>query len=148
MEKQLIIDRLQATIDMLKSLTPQSFNYGNWVSESDADGKCGTVCCAAGWYPKYFPEAGLKWKSSYDHRTGKPYVYLTNPVIGIDGALMDWHGISRYVMNALFYGCSLYAWGGKEFLPNWQSTLETRMLAEAIARFETVLQFIKDDKIS
>ncbi len=100
MKKQLIIQRFQDTIDMMKQLKPEEFDYGDFVSERKEN--CGTVCCIAGWYPKYFPESELIWSST----RSKFYLDLTNLNNSTDvmPVLMKWHGISRELANAIFYG--------------------------------------------
>lgn len=96
MEKDLVIERLDNTIGMLKWLDPSAFDFTTWVSESQRD--CGTVCCVAGWYPKFFPEVGLYW--------GRDTVDSLNlyPRIGnsIIGTLSVYHGLSEPLIAALF----------------------------------------------
>jgi hypothetical protein len=101
MTKELKIERLRATKEMLESLPDDKFYYSNFVTEHD--GKCGTVCCAAGWYPKYFPDTGIRWAlGGKDDRTG---IISTKTRFRSDvpGALAKWHGLNRGIIRTLFY---------------------------------------------
>lgn len=57
--KELTLQRLRATREKMDTLKPKDFNYDSFVAKDD--GRCGTVCCIAGWHPKWFPDAGVKW---------------------------------------------------------------------------------------
>ena len=46
----------------LESLDEMDFAYDQFITEIDPETKCGTVCCAFGWMPKFVPESGLEWK--------------------------------------------------------------------------------------
>lgn len=50
------IENLDKVISFLKELEEPEFNFGDVVSKFDQQNECGTVCCAAGWFPKIFPE--------------------------------------------------------------------------------------------
>lgn len=99
MKKELIIERLEATIKMLRQLKTEEFCYESLVDKEDGD--CGTVCCVAGWYPKYFPEHGFEW-------TRRKHARLM--ATGVDShfptALMKYHGMRIELIEFLFYACT------------------------------------------
>lgn len=55
---------LVALKEGLKTLNEDQFYYRNFVHRyTEIDGKiCGTVCCAAGWIPKFAKELGIYWE--------------------------------------------------------------------------------------
>lgn len=97
MKKGLILHRLDATIAMIERLRDDEFMYKEHVFEHK-DG-CGTVCCVAGWYPKYFPEAGLEL-----------FEVVGRCDIRSVGTMSPWHTLAKYhglsdeVIDCLFYG--------------------------------------------
>ncbi len=105
MTKAQVLKRLNATLKKLIALPDNKFRYDNFVSKSkvvdkDTEQTCGTVCCVAGWYPAWFPEAGLIWD---DH--GLESVKKTNNYDDdICNALMKYHGIGYHLTQVLFYG--------------------------------------------
>lgn len=101
MNKQKILSRLQATIDQLEKLKPKQFDYSLYVSNYSKRHKCGTVCCVAGWYPKWFPESELEWvydEMGYINLYDKSREYDTDEMLGI------YHDLSNDIINFLFYG--------------------------------------------
>jgi hypothetical protein len=50
--------RLEEIARFLYTLPKEKFNIEDFVSE--AEGGCGTVCCAIGWFPQIFPR-NFKW---------------------------------------------------------------------------------------
>jgi hypothetical protein len=101
MDKNLVIQRLENTIEKLKQLPPENFNYSLWITDSKED--CGTVCCVGGWYPKWFPQSGLIW---VDILGGVEIDHVDGMLI-VD-ALSAWHGISIPETKALFAGQMLF----------------------------------------
>lgn len=110
MEKDIILGRLKDTIDHLKSLPEDQFDYGSYVSEFNSGSSCGTVCCVAGWYPKWFPEAVLEWyptgerffsiRPSNHEEDETPFDVESQ----VELALMQWHGLEESIISFLFYG--------------------------------------------
>jgi hypothetical protein len=98
MKKELIIERLEKTIQMMKNLDEGSFDYSAWVSKYDHENMCGTICCVLGWYPKYFPETGITWDNKDGCLAGK-----------FSTSAKEYHGISRELYDCLFTGDDLNA---------------------------------------
>lgn len=98
MNKKLILSRLWSTIEMLYQLKEEDFRYNSFIAESH--NHCGTVCCVAGWYPKYFPESGLRWMNGEEGilQLDSGYPWDVNP------KLIKHHGVSFYLIEILFYG--------------------------------------------
>jgi hypothetical protein len=102
MEKKEILKRLWATIKKLVNLPDENFKYNLYVTKGDVDKGCGTVCCVAGWYPKWFPESGLKWRLIDDgYNRSVTLGYWEDLKIDI---LSDYHGLSLNIIYFLFYG--------------------------------------------
>jgi hypothetical protein len=99
MEKRQILHRLWATVKQLVNLPDDNFAYNLYVTKGNIDKGCGTVCCVAGWYPKWFPESGLKWESIADKT-----VKLCNWETLVSDCLEDYHGLSFEIICFLFYG--------------------------------------------
>lgn len=110
MEKKIVIDRLDATIKMLEGLQAHEFKYSKFVHACDTKQKCGTVCCIAGWYPKFFPEAGLTWlEFDTEEWPGLVDLYAGGEGrITIDSTLIEYHNLKQHAINHLFYGEDLY----------------------------------------
>ena len=101
MEKKLVVKRLKDTLKKLKELEKAKFSYHRFVESYD--GFCGTVCCVAGWYPKWFPESNLTWRKF--HSSFMPgFVDLEFLEGQICEALTIHHGISHELVQVLFYG--------------------------------------------
>lgn len=113
MDNQLRFKRLQDTIDKLKELRPDQFKYDSFVSKSEGE-NCGTVCCAAGWYPKWFPEAGLRWKKRHMDDS----LHLNFGTDGIKKILSKWHGICTEEVEHLFFGESVTIDGVLCYIPD------------------------------
>lgn len=108
MTKQEILERLSATYFMLLSLEQQQFNYGDWVTkledmEDPIRNACNTVACVGGWYPFYFPEAGIEW---YLSRVNDFRIRKGGNSDELE-FLAEWHSINRALARALFVGSSL-----------------------------------------
>jgi hypothetical protein len=94
-----VADKLQLTLDQLKNLSEDYFCYEKFISKFDNKNQCGTICCVAGWYPKWFPHAGLKWTNLLpDNKTH---------VNDVCTFLANYHLLSRKVILDLFYGGNL-----------------------------------------
>ncbi len=85
---------------MLEGLKPEQFDYSEFVAKYDKAKECGTVCCVAGWYPKYIQEAGLYW----DPKSSNGLV--SKKTIRLSTALSEYHGLGEEVIDCLFYGYS------------------------------------------
>lgn len=97
--KDLTLERLKATREKMNTLRPKEFFYGSFVHRND--GECGTVCCIAGWYPKWFPASGLRWV-----RYGNNLLDLVG-TSGVADNLMRYHEIGFHLCGTLFFGDSL-----------------------------------------
>jgi hypothetical protein len=151
--KKEVISRLQKTLKNLKELPSRSFNYGNFVSKSKKlkDGStCGTVCCVAGWYPKWFPEAGLIW---YDHTLeakSTPKENLDGYSNDINITLAKYHGISFQLVDILFYGQKEIIYGKNDILSYYLGFEKDTFLIkkdEVIQLFQLIINLIKKDQI-
>ena len=110
MEKEIVLSRLQSTIDNLKKLNPKRFNYSNFVNEGLVRGGniCGTVCCVAGWYPRWYgEESGLK----YTHIDEVSLTTLDNKISAedISEVLVKYHDIRSSLIEILFYGQTMHS---------------------------------------
>lgn len=108
--KEEIISRLKESIEVLRSIPKGSFYYGTMVKKFNKDKKRGTVCCWMGWYPKYFPEAGLIWKerSCLGRRiVGRFTVIDKDKILSTSMVLAKYHGLSIPCIYALFHGAPL-----------------------------------------
>ncbi len=132
MNKDLVIKRLQATMEMLLALDESKFDYHSIVKQFD-ENECGTVCCVGGWYPKWFPESKLKWVMVNMLGSVKPHLTINN----MSDKLEAWHGLNWYIISVLFYGeCGLGLDG------NLAASTE-----EVYKRFERVLNLIQSNKL-
>jgi len=99
MENKLIIERLQLTIDNLKKLKPEQFNYAEIVTKFDETKGCGTVCCVMGFYPVWY-------KESFKYRKIKSGV--STFMYTVDNKEVEsYHGITSFEFFSLFYGYGL-----------------------------------------
>lgn len=93
MKIDIIIERIEATIKKMKALLPEKFNYSVWVTKTNKEHICGTVCCVGGWYPTWFPSSGIKLDENLE----------------IDPeTLSKYHGIDYNLVGTLFLGDDLY----------------------------------------
>lgn len=113
-EKDLVLKRLWKTLEMIVNLEDEELYYDNFVNRYKYRDGCGTQCCVAGWYPKYFPESKLKWKKG--DFTGIVYLSVTGKVskatpeqhfIYIEEALEKYHMLDNSILGFLFYGKNL-----------------------------------------
>lgn len=68
---------LVALKEGLETLNEDQFYYKVYVREyEEKDGSiCGTICCAAGWLPKFAPELGFYWSKFVDESGGASLYY-------------------------------------------------------------------------
>lgn len=149
MKKELILKRLGETYKMLCDLKEEEFDYLHYVSKfSDSHRRhgdyCGTICCVAGWYPKYFPDAGLEWNFKNVSMAGAllPDHSIANTV---QGTLSLYHGLNDNIITCLFYGYDLKG----TTLENWVFTKDYKVsLAEVRDRFADVYHLIVNEEIN
>lgn len=106
MTKELKIERINGLLDMIQALKPTEFSYDYFVSEFNQENNCGTVCCLAGWMPKFFPESHLIWKYSEYWESYTLRVNLTTgpSEIRVIGALRAWFGLPMDIIGFIFFG--------------------------------------------
>lgn len=139
MEKELVLSRLQDTVNMLENLKEHEFNFSTWVTKGEEG--CGTVCCVGGWYPKYFPESGIRWTTDG--------AGLVDPQ-GVKIRLADWHGLPQHLIWTMFAD-------GIYKIPNDSKISGTYISYECATRdvtldmvrimFKLVKKFVEEDKI-
>lgn len=139
MEKEEVLNKLIQTRDNLLTLKPEEFAYDSLVSEYDNETSCGTVCCAVGWYPKWYPESGFFWKRyaygiALEHKRGSS---------DISKYLMDFHGISENLVQTLFYGSNFKPLDIESL---WSYEMEQYTLEELVERFNKVIEFIQNSE--
>ena len=129
MKKSLILKRLWATIEKLVNLDPEQFSYSELVSEGNTEKVCGTVCCVAGWYPKWFPKAELIWDLSYSSagfiQGIDLYPVNNNISTNVSNKLSEYHGLNDDIIDFLFYG----------FITNLQLTEKGLLVADQIEEY-------------
>jgi hypothetical protein len=119
MTREQILQRLDDTITRMKELDESEFFYTHFVKETNKE-KCPTICCIAGWYPKWFPEAELRWIPSgerpdmtLDVSYGKNSCADRYSYINVMYQLCNWHGLHLSLVDCLFMGRKLYY--GKDY---------------------------------
>lgn len=146
-QMSIAIERLDATIEKIKTLKPEQFNYDAFVTEGK-DG-CGTTCCVAGWYPIWFPESKLKWVRSNNNYDTKDTVLLETSVMPFNPTSMDrnyyiikslveYHGLTRKVIKALFTGDGLATVGSDDYILKSIWFCNDSKINDILQRFETV----------
>lgn len=152
--KKQVISRLQMTLDKLKELPSRNFKYENYVSKSKElkDGStCGTVCCVAGWYPAWFPKAGLIW-AEHTLKSKSCSNYYSYDSDAITKNLANYHGISEDLVNVLFYGRIEYFESNKKFIDGYHIGIKKDVHEvtknDIIELFEFVLELIKNNQIN
>lgn len=148
MRKSTVIKRLEKAIDILENkIKDEEFRYSSFVSDFDYEHNCGTVCCLAGWYPKYVPESGLRWNKKneiYDTLVSKTKSWET---IDIDKDLSNYHGLSLAAINFVFYGTDLWGSLTKKILETEHGLSSNRhQLADNIRALIGVIKEGKQDK--
>lgn len=157
--KKEVISRLQKTVKKLKALPNRNFDYSTFVSESEElknGSTCGTVCCAAGWYPLWFPKAGLIWKNHTleSKKYGNDYHAIEDALVeyhGISDALVKYHGISDDLVDVLFYGQTEYFESNNKFIDGYHIGLKKKVdevnKNDLIQLFEFVIDLIRKNEI-
>lgn len=131
--KQKIV-KLNWTINKLKKLKPQQFQYNTYVEHFNYETNCGTVCYIVGWYPKWFPSSKFTWDGEKLSKL-KHEDYLAN----IRGALKKYHGLEIEEINYLFYGEVYKEEPELSFLERKHLTIEN-----VIKRFERIINELKE----
>lgn len=136
--------KLTKTLKKLERLPKEKFKYSSFISVPGR--KCGTVCCVAGWYPKWFPEAGLRYKTSPLSSlikfgiAGRTEFSINN----VNEKLSKYHKITTDLVNHLFYGEGLtYHAPGYERLQGIGLSASKRRVQ---ALFRRTIQRILDGK--
>ena len=102
-EEQHIIANLLTILNKVKTLKEEEFTFSTFVKESKNG--CGTICCVAGWFPKWFPNSPFRWSKdgplTYSYLCVKG-VFTTHGIIF--KTLSDIIGTSRLETEYLFGG--------------------------------------------
>lgn len=146
--KSQVLRRLKKTITKLSKLKKENFNYELFVDKWNKEKQCGTVCCVAGWYPKWFPEAGLIWtKRSHDLSAGKG---VNGGWSGIEYKLMKYHGLTEKAIGSIFYGRGLYERESltmevviQQMVKDVQFDMDRVTVKQVTARFKKILKFVQ-----
>lgn len=137
---------LVALKEGLKTLNEDQFYYRSWVHRyREIDGElCGTVCCAAGWIPKFAKELGFYWAKS-----GPRFVSLDLKYNGYEVnemTLTRAFGLTSDEIQFIFYGGEI----PKKY--NYKSTNHARFgiehfvtLRQVINRIDLVLHHNQDE---
>lgn len=139
MELQLIIERLNATIEKLDELKPEQFSNGRFVSEFDTKEWKALKADTAGFYPIWFPDYGFKYV-----RNDAIWTIQKDGMNDITRALMQYHGLSTSLVHCLFYGKPII----KEFpiITSWKIEIKVTPLSslgdvkKAFAQVRDLLQ--------
>lgn len=104
-----MLSRIRDTLCFLEDLNEkQDFDFGcGFLVEAPCDEDCVPKVpkCIAGWYPDWFPEAGLVWKKC--EGGGGTLVQLSAKKSSVVSALSRYHGITSEETRALFFGDQL-----------------------------------------
>lgn len=140
MELNQILERLQSTIDNLKTLDEDHFEFTDFVadfrlvsniSKHHVSGY-GVVCDTAGWYPKWYPESGFTWGLTR-FSVNLFYQESCHRTFIIEG-LMKHHGLSQTLIGVLFFGETLVKNANQEN-EIWFKSSNNFTLKQTIARF-------------
>jgi len=152
MELEEILERLKKTIDLSKTLKEEQFNYNKFVTEFDYDNECGTVCCIAGHYPNWGIDI-FKYNIStifiieVNQLSGEnPLNDGNSPLRLMKNKLIEYHGLSEYLINVLFYGENFEGTFTDEF--RYVDGIGEYSLKEVIERFETVYELLENKTIT
>lgn len=108
MDKQDIIDRFNKTIAMLKKIPVHKWNYSAWISDYSVENKCGSVCCALGWYPKFIPESGLEWSLDKENVLCLVDKDGDEGIVPIAFQAARWHGVNYSIITVIFASADIY----------------------------------------
>jgi hypothetical protein len=142
MELEQVLERLRKTIDLSKTLKEEQFNYSRLVSYFN-ENKCGTVCCIAGHYPNWNIEGFYyHFYEEYNDLILKHKRLEAN----IRLALIEYHGLSKDLIDVLFYGENFEGTFTDEFRE--VESIRDYSLKEVIERFETVYELLENKTIT
>lgn len=99
------IERLRHLASSLRTLSPSEFNIHDWVTDFDTKKQCGTVCCAAGWLPRFFP---LDWEWGPGHTYTPRLKQISDGVGVVNIDLETFFGISTNQVDFLFMPSSYH----------------------------------------
>jgi hypothetical protein len=136
MTKELIIQRLQDTIAQLEQLPAAQFNFDLYVTNLDEQNHCNSICCIAGWYPIWFPEVGLMYKSA------PTTIQPVNNVNSIRKTLSSYHSIHFELIDIFFYSSLID--GPLDYL---RKGIDTNSLRSIIEVWKRVVCEIKKNKL-
>lgn len=136
MQRELSIERLKECLKKLQALSPDQFDFSDFVSEWDTATARPVVCDIAGWHPEWFPEAKIIWFRNWS------IGHKDNPSEGgrIDTALADFYGIDQKTVDALFY-----AGYQKELGIGLTPLYESSSLNEVAGVWQQVILTIEED---
>jgi hypothetical protein len=112
MKKQDIITEIKSAYERYKTIKHEEFSFRRFISNYDANTKCGTVCCLWGWEPKFGVLEGVNWINREDI-TEYPVSYF------------NW---GNDIIESLYYPYSRNSFLHKnstieEVLSHWQKTI-------------------------
>ncbi len=146
MNKQEKIDLLKTTLTHLKKLDKDKFDYSSWVSKTDKEKTCGTVCCVGGWYPVWYKKEGF----FYQEYLGDvfPHRLSFSNACDFTDILEDFHQLSTKTILILFLG----DFHLKKHLHKQSKFIvenhQERDLAFVIQLWEEVISFIEQDLLN
>jgi hypothetical protein len=97
-----ILNRFRKAVTFWRTLTPEQFDYSNWVSKKDEETQCGTVCCLGGWMPRVSPRVWY-WNPG-PHKLRLEY--RGREWDGTDNQLATYFGFDERLVRYVFYGKS------------------------------------------
>jgi hypothetical protein len=114
MKKQDIITEIKAAYERYKTIKPEEFNFGDFITSFDDINNCGKVCCLWGWEPK-FGVLGVKW--------------LKNKISIAPAAFLGWgYGIIIFLYSPYLYHNKNKLTSKStllEVLSHWEKTINT-----------------------
>lgn len=127
------VEKLELILEKIKTLKPKQFNFAHFVSDYDEENGCGTVCCIVGWFPKFFPKSGFKWKDG----ELRSEIYETKRTEGIQQHLCQLLNLPLVWVEYLFFG---YSKKPNNNLPYLTMTAD---LARVIYVWEKAIAYLK-----
>ena len=128
----------------MKGLREDEFEYDQFVTDFNTDDNCGTVCCVAGWLPKWFSK-DFKWIRQEDFTNGKfdYFPELRNSGCNLPSTQLEvFFGLEEGYISTLFYGSPL--------IINHKVVMDNSIgnnLSEVIALWERTIELIENDVI-
>lgn len=150
MKRDLIIQRLQDTVQMMKNLKDSQFDFRGYVSRFDPHTCCGTICCVLGWYPKYFPESNLIWHQPIFGHVNLPWTLSSkrgNETHDIYVDIYRWHGFSNALIDAMFYPETMMGYDADLQFIFGYSTSSIRSRLQIILHLERAIELIAQKKL-